>query len=220
MIVWIQKMAESLGVGGARGWSAHYGTRRLDLTARSPSGACWLRPTCTRMVQLGGCLVKGRDGRSTTWTHRSIRPTEQGAPPRSLTPASPHTPPTRPTDPTPLARHPVACPPVHSTPHHPCSRPRLLHPDRSTPHRPPDLTPLHPPSHASPANERLFLLCLAPPHHRWAPLPPPPSASPIGAPASSDPVPHKMTEKITKWLSKSQNDWLLYQNPKNGWVKF
>jgi hypothetical protein len=39
-------------------------------------------------------------------------------------------------------------------------------------------------------------------------LPPPPCSSraPMSAPAFSDPVPHKMTEEITKWLSKSQND--------------
>jgi hypothetical protein len=33
------------------------------------------------------------------------------------------------------------------------------------------------------------------------------SASPTDAPASSAPVPHKMTEKIIKWLRKSQNHW-------------
>jgi hypothetical protein len=29
---------------------------------------------------------------------------------------------------------------------------------------------------------------------------------------------HKMTEEITKSLRKTQNDWALWQNPKNDWV--
>jgi hypothetical protein len=118
-------------------------------------------------------------------------------------------------------------PPARPTPHHPPVQPRAACPHapassiptnrpcaaRPTPRRLPDLASLHPPSHISPTDERIFLLAsrrpatgerpclLRPAPLPWAPLPP-------------------LTLCLTKCLSKSQNDWLLYQNPKNGWVKF
>jgi hypothetical protein len=151
-------------------------------------------------------LVQVMDQRSITWTQRSNRPTEPGAPPRA--------PPTRPTDPVPLVRPCASRLPTRPTPRHPPARstsrrlascPASSIPTdrpcaaRPTPRCPPDLVPLHPPSHASPTDERLLLFCLAPP------LPPPPNASPVVAPASSDHMPHKITEEIIKWLNKSQN---------------
>jgi hypothetical protein len=54
-----------------------------------------------------------------------------------------------------------------------------------------DLTPLPRLLHASPTDEHRFLLCLALPHHRRAPLPPLSIASPTHAPTSFAPrLPH------------------------------
>jgi hypothetical protein len=82
----------------------------------------------------------------------------------------------------------------------PTPRARPAQATRSTPRCPtdpatPDIAPVPLPPHASSTGEHRFLLYLAPPHHRRAPLPPPPVASPASAPASSAPVPHKMTKK-------------------------
>jgi hypothetical protein len=81
--------------------------------------------------------------------HRSPDPACPACPPNPPLPACPF---------NPRAAHPHA-PASSILPDQPCAA-------RSTPCCPPDLAPLHLPSHASPAGERLFLLCLTPPRHR------------------------------------------------------
>jgi hypothetical protein len=71
-------------------------------------------------------------------------------------------------------------------------RPYLLHPS------PLGSAPASSALCLSVGERRVLLLTLL--RRRWAHLPPPPSASPVGAPASSAPVPYKMTKEIT-------NDW-------------
>jgi hypothetical protein len=139
----------------------------------------------------------------------------------------PPTSPTRPIDRLRTTRPTLCVPPTRLTPHHPPSRPRLLHPDRSTLCCPPDPPPPARPRatassipHLPPLMNASSCSASRRPATGECPYLVCPSASVVGAHASSDPVPHKMTKEITKWLSKPQNDRLLYQNPKTGCAKF
>jgi hypothetical protein len=119
------------------------------------------------------------DQRYITWTQQSNWPNELGAPPRPRAPR----PPARPRTAHLTLRVPPAHPPAHPFNPAPPAPTSSILADRPRAACPPDLAPLHTSSHASPADERLLPLRLAHSRHRWVPLSPPPSASPVGAPA-------------------------------------
>jgi hypothetical protein len=172
------------------------------------------------------------DQRFITWTQRSNR-TPRARPAHATRPTSCHpfdlTPPNQPRDSWPRASQPRA------------TRPRTAR------HRAHLLRPTPPPSVSTAScytsrcpttGERPYLPLPSP--LPSAPLPPPPHTSPPVSAASSytqhlshrcpcllrpyasqnEWENHKMTKKITKLLRKTQNDWPLWQNPKNDWAKY